>query len=105
MRVYIAGPYSIGDTVAHVRGAVEAAEEVFEAGHTPFVPHLFHLWHLIRPRPYEDWMALDFEWLKVCEAVIRIPGASTGADREEEWALKNGTPVFYSVGEFLETLG
>lgn len=39
MRVYIAGPYTKGDVVENVRAAVFAGDEVFEAGHSPYVPH------------------------------------------------------------------
>ena len=53
MYVYISGPYSGGDPALNVRAAVEAADAVLSAGHTPYCPHLSHLWHLVSPKPYE----------------------------------------------------
>ena len=103
MRAYIAGPYTKGDVAMNVRNAVQAANEVLDAGHTPFVPHLNHLWHLITPRPYQDWMRLDLKWLKVCDVMIRLPGESAGAeDREVAVARRIHIPVFGSVKEFLD---
>ncbi len=102
MRIYIAGPYTQGDVAVNVRNAVLAANEVLDAGHTPFVPHLTHLWHLITPRPYEDWLCLDIKWLKICDVVIRLPGESAGADEEVAVAERLNIPVFGSVAEFLD---
>ncbi len=99
-RVYIAGPYTKGDVVLNVRNAVLAADRVHALGFTPFVPHLTHLWHLISPHDYEFWLALDLEWLAVCDYLVRLPGESAGADREVEYALAHEISVFGGVGEF-----
>jgi hypothetical protein len=80
MRVYITGPYSKGDVVINVRNAIRIADLLLAIGHHPFVPHLTHLWYLISPKPYEDWLAIDLVWLRQCECVLRIPGESSGAD-------------------------
>ena len=102
MRVYIAGPISLGDRVANIRQAILAADLVLRAGHTPFVPHLDFLWELVvGDAPYEGRMAYDHEWIKVCGALIRLPGASSGADREVVWARELGIPVYFSVDDFL----
>lgn len=94
-RVYIAGPYT-GDEAANVRAAIEAAEFVRNAGHVPFVPHLMHFWGLQHPRPYGDWLAQCLVWLACCEAVLRLPGHSAGADVEVATAAKLGIPVFHA---------
>lgn len=101
MRVYIAGPYTLGDVVANVRQALDAADEVLKVGHTPFVPHLNHFWHLVHPGPYEQWIAWDAAWLPLCEALVRLPGESRGADGEVALAAKLGIPVFPRVADFL----
>ena len=44
-------------------------------------------------------MALDFAWLQVCDALLRLPGASVGADMEEAEARRLELPVFKSCGE------
>jgi hypothetical protein len=102
MKVYIAGPYTNGDVAINVRNAILAGQQVFEAGHYPFIPHLTHFWHLICPAPYEQWIAIDLEWLPDCQALIRLPGASSGADNEVQAALDRGISVYYSVEEFIE---
>ena len=37
---------------------------------------------------------MDFVWLRQCHAMIRLEGRSPGADREEEFAIAHGIPVF-----------
>lgn len=102
MRVYVAGPYTKPYPPYNVRKAIDAAQELADAGHFPYIPHLTMFWDMAYARPYDYWMRLDEEFLKVCEAVVRIPGESSGADQEEKVAKKLGIPVFYSVKEFLE---
>lgn len=35
---------------------------------------------------------------------LRLPGESSGADREEEFARKLGIPVFYSISELIKNI-
>ena len=101
MRVYIAGPYSKGDVMMNIREAIFAADWVWAAGHFPFLPHLTGFWQAISPHPYEKWLALDFEWIAACHALIRLPGDSSGADREVAEANRLAIPVFFGVPEFI----
>ncbi len=94
MRVYIAGPYTNGDTEANVLAAMEVADQVLTAGHTPFLPHLFHFWHRVFPHEYQAWTDMDMEWLSLCEALIRLPGESSGADAEVKLADELGIRVY-----------
>ena len=100
-RVYIAGPYSKGDVMLNIREAIFAADWVLAAGHVPFLPHLTGFWHVISPKPYEAWLALDAAWLRQCEVLIRLPGESSGSDGEAAEAKTLGMPVFPGVVEFL----
>ncbi len=93
-RVYIAGPYTIGDVASNVRAAIAAAEQVIQAGGAPYVPHLTHLWHVISPHDHAYWLALDLEWLRTCDCLLRLPGESRGADIEEAEARRIGLPIF-----------
>lgn len=97
MRIYIAGPYTKGDVVPNVRAAIEAGDKVAALGHVPFVPYLTHFWHMLIPHEYEFWMAQDLEWLKVCDAILRLPGESSGADKEVGEAQKLGLRLFFSI--------
>lgn len=97
--VYVAGPLSQGDQLANIRNAILSGETLRKAGLVPFVPHLFSFWHLLSPGAYESWMALDFAWLERCDALVRLPGLSSGSDREVQRASALGLPVYYSVQE------
>lgn len=96
--VYIAGPYS-SNVEPNVHRAIDAAEVVSAQGLVPVIPHLNYFWHLDYPHDYEFWMDQDTQLLVRCEALLRLPGYSPGADREVELAQKLGIPVFYSFKE------
>lgn len=92
--VYIAGPYTSPDPVLNVRRAVKMGERVAASGAVPIVPHLSMLWHLVSPQEIDYWYQYDLEILLHCHALIRLVGASPGADREVEFAERAGIPVF-----------
>lgn len=94
MRIYVAGPYRIGDVQANVRRAMEAGSRLLDMGHAPLVPHLNHFWNLYAERPEKDWLELDLAWLHVADAVLRLPGPSAGADAECALARNLEIPVF-----------
>lgn len=96
-RIYIAGPYSKGDVAVNVRNAFQTASRLADLGFAPFVPHATHFWHLMFPRPYEFWLELDNEFLPFCEGLLRLPGESSGADKEVALAGKLGIPIFTTV--------
>lgn len=100
-KIYVAGSYTKGNQTTNVRSAIDAANVLAGYGFVPFVPHLTHFWDLLWPHEYDWWMAYDDEWLQVCDAVLRLPGESLGADKEEERARELGIPVFYSLDELL----
>lgn len=102
IRVYVAGPYTRGDVAVNVGRACAAALDLMEAGFAAFCPHLFHFLHLLRPQPYEFWIAQDLEWLDACDCILRLPGPSSGADGEVEVAREMEIPVFGSVEQVIE---
>ena len=99
--VYVAGPYS-SYPIYGMRNAILAADEVLDLGMFPHVPHFTGLWDMVAPKPYEDWLELDLEMLRVCDVVLRIPGESSGADGEIEHAVELGIPIVYSIDELSE---
>jgi len=101
LRVYIAGPYQ-SDPVGNTRTAVLTGRELVEQGFLPFVPHLSMLWDLIAPAQAEFYLRMDFGWIEMCDAVLRLPGDSPGADAEVEYARESDIPVFYSVGDLMD---
>lgn len=100
--VYVAGPYSKPDPCINTRDAIMAGEELLNRGFAPFVPHLTHFWHTMFPHNYETWLDLDRQWLKLSDAVLRLPGESKGADKEIADAKEWGIPVFYSINELID---
>lgn len=101
MLIYIAGPYSKGDTAANVAEAMTAGDQVLAAGHVPLVPHLAHYWHGISPKPYETWIEIDLAYLERCDGLIRLPGESEGADQEVRFAKEKGIHIWHGVESFL----
>ena len=101
-RIYVAGPYTIPDPCVNTHVAINAGQSLLDYGFIPFVPHVSHFWHTMIPNAYEKWLEWDFEWIKVCDGLVRLPGKSSGADKEVELAKSLGMPVFFSIQEVLD---
>lgn len=71
-------------------------DQLFQDGAAPYCPHWSIFQDMLFHREYEDWMTLDFEIIKRCDALIRMNGKSDGADREVDLATELGIPVFYN---------
>lgn len=97
--VYVSSPYTQGVPADNVHVQLEAAHRLMDLGCCPVAPLLSHFLHLVRPRSYEEWMACDLELVTRCDVVLRLPGTSTGADRETDRAKYLGIPVVYSWDE------
>jgi hypothetical protein len=50
---------------------------------------------------HADWLGVDLPWVEVADAVLRLPGESSGADAEVAHARKNGVPVYDDVEELI----
>ena len=106
-RVYVAGPITVGDVAANVQQAITAGLDLLNRGYAPFIPHLGHFaepaatWDK-NPKRYEEWLELDRSFIVTCDAILRLPGFSKGADREVKWAYEIGVPVFYSLSSLLD---
>lgn len=100
--VYIASPYTIGDHAINVKRQIDMVDILMSAGFVPFAPLYSHFQHMVHPRPYEDWMEMDFIWISVCDCVLRLDGVSKGADDEVAHAIELDKPVFYSMDALIE---
>jgi Domain of unknown function (DUF4406) len=98
-RVYIASPYTKGDVAINVKVQLDATDALMSLGYAPFAPLYSHFQHMAHPRPYEDWIAIDKEWVQACDVVLRLPGDSSGADGEVAFARELNLPVVYSIDE------
>ncbi|WP_423463096.1 DUF4406 domain-containing protein [Promicromonospora sp. MS192] len=110
--ILIAGPYRSGtggdpQAMAGNLARLEAAAwPVFEAGHLPVIGEWIAL-PVLRSAgagpqdPLADqvlYPAAD-RLLAHCDAVLRLPGDSTGADQDVATARLRGLPVYHDVAE------
>lgn len=102
--VYVAGPYTNPDPVYNTHAAVKLGDELQQTGLvTCLVPHLSLLSHAIVPHnDVNHWYEHDLATLARCDALYRMPGASSGADAEVEFAGDRGLPVFTDRSLLLE---
>src|ERR1043166_9437173 len=97
IKVYVAGPYTQGDVVQNIKAAIDAGEALAGLGFVPFIPHLTAFWHFQHAHCYGFWLDYTSEWLLACDALLRLPGPSNGADSERRLALTVGIPVYYTI--------
>lgn len=113
LKVYVSGPISNGgsrtdeasiDSWCHL--AASAAQELIEKGFAVLWPHgTVWMERLTGIKNHHGvWIENDLPWVLSADAVLRIPGDSTGADAECEAARNAGIPVFRSVPELVEGL-
>lgn len=104
--VFIACPYTNENRATvnvNVYRCMYASEEIWNSGFIPFFTLLTHFYEqkYFRHR-YEDWMEYTMTWLSKCDIVLRLPGKSSGADREIELAKKLNKKIYYNVKELIE---
>lgn len=105
--VYVACPYqgtathdyhSYFTIHANIARAHEASLALARLGYIFFCPHT-HSAHneMIAPDlPASYWYELDLYFLRTCHAMLVLPGASKGVDREIASAVAWGIPVYTS---------
>ena len=107
MWIMVAGPYRTGSSdpavwARNLRRLNNAAYVIFQKGHVPVIGVNLALPVIdsAGSELYEQIMAsLSLSLTERCDAVLRIDGASQGADAEVERFLARGLPVFESVDE------
>jgi hypothetical protein len=102
-KIYIASPYTFGDKEKNVKVQIDAYWFLFKNGFIPIAPLLAHFVHVHYPLNYERCLKIDFELIKICQGVLRLPGKSDGADKEVIFAKHDlSIPVFFSYDELLD---
>lgn len=92
--LYLAAPYTRDDPVENTSKICRVADHIYQASKwVPVIPHLTLLWHLVSPHPVDFWYDYDLHLLRRCDAIVRLPGLSTGADREMKVADSLGLEV------------
>jgi hypothetical protein len=111
--ILIAGPYrsGTGDDPARMADNLarleEAAWPIFHAGHIPMIGEWVALPVLhsagadgpLDPLAEQVMYPTAERLLEHCDAVLRLPGESTGADRDVAIARRRGIPVYVHVEE------
>jgi hypothetical protein len=113
--IYIAAPYSNGTLDSgltpeeiinqNVEESMRIGDKLMDAGFSVFLGNLYHFWHKGSPRSYEAWFDIIVAHLPTSSAVLRIPGKSSGADREVAMANELGIPVFYDIESLMAHFG
>jgi len=108
LTILVAGPYrsGTGDDPAlmarNLRRLEEAALPLFHAGHLPLIGEWVALplmgvagSRTVGDAAYDDLAyPVAHRLLERCDAVLRLPGASTGADEDVRIARERGLPVY-----------
>jgi len=98
IKVYLASPYTMGDTAKNVKAQIDATNDLYLLGFNVFSPLVgTHFQHMVYPKDYNFWLSLDYEWISVCDCVLRLEGISEGADLEVEHAKRIGKKVFSDI--------
>lgn len=120
LQILIAGPYRSGtngdpDAIArNLTRLEEAAWPIFERGHVPMIGEWVAL-PVLRGAEAATAAAADgaeetggdpdvmyetaARLLEHCDAVLRLPGASSGADTDVAIARRRGIPVYFDLEE------
>ncbi|MGE6782290.1 DUF4406 domain-containing protein [Ensifer adhaerens] len=111
MLILIAGPYRSGTGDDPVKMATnlkrleEPSHALFKAGHVPMIGEWVALpvWNAaggerIGDDLYEEiFHPVAGRLLALCDAVLRLPGDSKGADNDVRIARERGIPVYYRL--------
>lgn len=98
--IYLAGPITAGNQFNNVHNAIVAAKTLRDAGYCVMVPHRSALDEIaFGGQDYEMWMREDFELVRRADALCRLPGTSSGSDREVAFAKSLKKPVYFGVDE------
>jgi hypothetical protein len=112
--ILIAGPYRSGTNddpermANNLKALEEAAWPIFEAGHIPMIGEWVALPVLssagatggpLDPLAERVMYPTAERLLQHCDAVLRLPGESKGADQDVAIATQRGIPVYHALEE------
>lgn len=111
MLILIAGPYrsGTGDDPAKMASNLKKLEEpsyaLFRAGHVPMIGEWVALpvWNAAGGKEIGDALHEEIFYpvahrlLAICDGVLRLEGASKGADNDVRIARERGIPVWFSL--------
>jgi hypothetical protein len=111
MMILIAGPYRSGTgddpqkMAENLRRLEQASLPIFKAGHIPMIGEWVALpiWNVAGGKEVGDTLYDEIlhptagRLIERCDAVLRLEGASKGADNDVRLANERGIPVYYSI--------
>ena len=111
--ILIAGPYRSGTNddpakmAANLRRLEEASWPLFEMGHIPMIGEWVALpiWQAAGGKAIGDALYERIlhptagRLIQICDAVLRLPGASKGAENDVRLARERGIPVYFDIHE------
>lgn len=100
--VYISGPITIGDPEHNFKQAADAQRELMDAGFSVVNPMLTMQLPYADDVAHADWIANDLPIIRRCDALLRLPGESAGADEEVRHAKQWHIPFFKSTAEVIQ---
>ena len=113
MLILIAGPYRSGTgdnpekMAENLRRLEEASWPIFKAGHVPMIGEWVALpiWRVaggerVGDARYDEILhPTAGRLIERCDAILRLPGESKGADNDVRLANERGIPVYYQLSE------
>lgn len=113
MMILIAGPYRSGTgddpqkMAANLKRLEQASYPIFQAGHVPMIGEWVALpiWHSSGGQTVGDALYDEIlhptagRLIEHCDAILRLPGDSKGADNDVRLAHERGIPVYYALDE------
>jgi len=113
MMILIAGPYRSGTgddparMAANLRKLEEASWPIFQKGHVPMIGEwaALPIWQAAGGQKVGDALydqvlhPTAHRLLQHCDAVLRLPGASSGAENDVRIARERGIPVYFDISE------
>lgn len=113
MMILIAGPYRSGTgddpakMAANLKRLEEASWPIFAKGHVPMIGEWVALpiWQTAGGQSVGDELYDEIlhptagRLLQHCDAVLRVPGASKGAENDVRIARERGIPVYFDIAE------
>ena len=105
--VYLSGPISNGGTAtqdqieANIDASIPFHSALMKARFAVINPILTAYVDEMHEIDWNIWVEADLTIVVRCDAVLRLPGPSKGADMECEYARKRWIPVFHSVEDLI----
>ncbi|MBL8120027.1 MAG: DUF4406 domain-containing protein [Anaerolineae bacterium] len=113
MLILIAGPYRSGtgdDPVKmaeNLRRLEQASWPIFQLGHVPMIGEWVALpiWNTAGGQSVGDSLYDQIlhptagRLIERCDAILRLPGESKGADNDVRLAHERGIPVYYNIAD------